>query len=112
MSLDLAIKAALANPIKRAPRMAAVIKDRKRLVSIGLNTFKTHPLQAKFGKMDECIYLHAEIAAFVNARCDVTGMTLYVARVTRDGKPALAKPCSGCQRAIVQFGFGKVEWTT
>lgn len=112
MSLKVALEIARSNPIIGKPRMAAVIYDRRHLVSYGLNSFKTHPLMARFNKHPQAVCLHAEIAALANARQSVEGLTMYVARAFADGSPGLAKPCKGCERALIEFGLGDVQWTT
>ena len=112
MSLAKAMQLALGNPITGLPRMAALIYDKKYLVSYGLNSRKSHPLQAKFAVNDKATCIHAEIAALANARQSVEGMTMYVARVYRNNKPAMAKPCEACRAAIIEFGLKDVEWTT
>jgi deoxycytidylate deaminase len=112
VSLDHAVKVALANmSADGLPRMGAVIYRRRRLISIGQNSRRSHPLQARYGRNPASICIHAEIAALANARESVAGAVMFVARVFRDGKPALAQPCSGCQRAIAAFGLSDVEWT-
>ena len=112
MSLDIALRHARLNPVKGLPPMAAVIMDGNKIVSVGLNARKTHPLAAKFGKHDKANCLHAELSAIVNARCNIKGMTMYVARAHRKtGEAMLAKPCKGCARAILAFNLGDVEWT-
>jgi tRNA(Arg) A34 adenosine deaminase TadA len=100
-------------------RMAAAIVLRNKIISFGYNRMKTHPLQAKYGSNSESIYLHAEISAIKNAlkvisvselkKCD-----MYVFRQRKmNGRyeHALAKPCSGCMRAIVEFGIKNVIYT-
>lgn len=108
------LKIAYANPGCSSAKMAAVIKDRKSTVSFGLNQMKTHPLQAKYGKNKHAICLHAEIDAIRNAPrdYDFRGTSLFVARSLKNGQSALAKPCSGCQRAIRDFGISRVYYTT
>lgn len=116
--LDLAVAIARANKeCGHLPRMAAVLTDKYgTVIGLGENRLKTHPLQAKFSRRPGSIYLHAEIDAIVDAlkRCrldDIEEGWLYVARVFKDGTPALARPCLGCQRAIMHFGIQHVEWT-
>lgn len=110
------------NSIKNFRLMACITK-RSKIISYGANEVKTHPLQHKFGKNSAAIYMHAEIAAIKNAlrRIDVDELskcTLYVCRVKyADTKgniniPGMAKPCEGCMRAILQFGFKNVRYTT
>lgn len=96
-------------------RHAAAIYIGNRLVSVGINQRKTHPLQAKFGKNSDAIFLHAEISAIVNAlkvvsADDLRDAILYVAKYSPSGK-TMSKPCKGCQRAIGYFGFKDVHWT-
>lgn len=113
-----AIELALTNPYSgHLPRMGAVLANRGGLLGVGYNRLKSHPLQAKFSGRPGAIYLHAEIDAVVSALRDfsmpeIEGSTLYVARVLKNGQPGLAKPCPGCQRAIMHFGIANVEWTT
>jgi len=101
------------NPIEKLPRMAAVLFTKDGRQWNGFNRYKTHPLQKKFGRNSESIYLHAEIDAICQAvkHTTIEGASLYIARVLKNGEPALAKPCVGCERAIVHFGIRYVEWT-
>lgn len=96
-------------------RHAAAIYISNRLIAVGVNQLKTHPLQKKFGMNDEAIYLHAEVDAIRNALkrvrpLDLQRATLYVAR-SKDGKQKMSKPCSGCQKAIIHFGISHVYWS-
>ena len=97
-------------------RHAAAIYINNRLISIGVNQMKSHPLQAKFGANTDKIFLHAEIDAIRNAlrrvkTSELHEATMYVARM-RQGVVRLSKPCVGCQRAILHFGIRNVYWTS
>lgn len=116
------VKIAEANPSENA-KVAAAIVFRNKIVSIGINSRKTHPMQARFGKNADSIHLHAEISAIRNAlrECDaeeLSKMEMYVVRVKKPRPFAkkfewgLAKPCIGCQRAIEEFGLKRVIYTT
>ena len=106
------------SPIKTA-RIAAAIVYRGEIISIGINSYKSDPLQAKYSKNEHAIYLHAEIAAIKKAlkrinkdelkRCDM----YIVRRKIHNGIMCngLAKPCSGCQRAIETYGIHNVFYT-
>jgi deoxycytidylate deaminase len=94
--------------------MAAILTTRSGKAYTGFNSRKTHPLAKKFGRNEKAICIHAEIDAI--RRCvasgdDPRGGSLWVARVLKDGQRALAKPCEGCQRAILAFEINEVEWT-
>lgn len=96
-------------------RHAASIYIGNRLISIGVNQLKSHPLQAKFGANPDKIFLHAEIDAIRNALrrvkiSELQSAVLYVARV-RQGVIRLSMPCVGCQGAIMHFGIRDVYWT-
>lgn len=96
-------------------RLASFILDKNKVISYGFNQYKTHPLQAKYGEDRFKIHQHAEINAIVNAvrnREITQNKTLVVVRVLKNGQKALAKPCMGCMRAIKDYGFKKVIYTT
>ncbi len=102
-------------------QMAAAIFKRNKLVSFGVNSKKTHPFQKRFGKNDDCIFLHSEIDAIKNALRyisldDLKKCSIYISRIKKD-KPkgkyisGMAKPCEGCARALFSFGIKKVYYT-
>ncbi len=110
--------------VRKRFKLAAALVNKKTLISIGLNEMRTHPLQGKFGKNEESLFLHAEIAAIANAlnhldKEALKGSTLLIHRVKRksslnrrDWIDGLAKPCEGCMSAIVSFGIKKVVYST
>jgi tRNA(Arg) A34 adenosine deaminase TadA len=115
--LDTAIAVARANPIETLPKMAAVITRRNKIISVGLNSHKTDPLQLKYSRHPLSICKHAEIDAIKNAlktdrNIDLTKASIFVARVLKNGSTAMAMPCEGCYRALEAFGIKKVYYTT
>lgn len=105
----------------RAARIAAAIVINGNIVSIGVNSRKTHPLQAKFARHEHVAYQHAEISAIHNAlkrvkKHDLERAILYVARrrkntETKEWEDGMACPCEGCQKAIKFFNIGRVIYT-
>jgi deoxycytidylate deaminase len=103
-------------------KLASAIVSSNRIVSIGTNRLKTDPLQAKYGRNRECIFLHSEISAIKNALYTTTDFSksdLYTVRVKRPDEKAkhswvwgMAKPCEGCSRAIAEFGIRSVVYST
>lgn len=93
---------------------AKVYSRRGTLISEATNSYsKTHPLMLFFGKQVGVlnkVFLHAEIAALLKCGTQAPHK-LVVERHTKDGKPALAKPCAICQRAIEAWGVKQVEWS-
>jgi tRNA(Arg) A34 adenosine deaminase TadA len=97
--------------------LAACIVKNNKIISFGHNKNKTHPLQSKFSKHPQAIFLHAEIDAIKNAVKrigveDLIGSTLYIVRTKKDGSEGLAKPCKGCMQAIESFNLAKVVYTS
>lgn len=114
--LSEAIELARNNDVEDLPRMAAIISKRKRVISTGLNSRKTHPLMKKYTNNHLKIYMHAEIAAINNAlkthsKEELRGADIFVARVLKNGSRAVAKPCPVCQKALDDFGITGVYWT-
>jgi deoxycytidylate deaminase len=116
-------KVAEANDSETNVKFAAAIVKGNKIISIGFNSMKSHPLQARFGKNEEAIYFHAEIHAIKNALREITidefeKTDLYIARVKKPTSYTdkyvwgLAKPCEGCKRAINEFGIRNVVYTT
>jgi len=121
--LKLLTKVAESNDEYPRARLAAAIVYKNKIVSIGINRNKTDPLQAKYCKNDEAIYLHAEIHAIKNALRelsvdDLAKCDLYICRVKKPSEKAkkfvwgMSKPCCGCSRAIAEFGIRNVVYTT
>lgn len=95
-------------------RVGAVVTDKKgRVISVGYNRRKTHPVQKRFADQvgRPCkVHLHAEISALV--KCRQEPHTMYVARIQQDNNTAAAHPCPICVAAIEESGIKKVVYTT
>jgi deoxycytidylate deaminase len=104
-------------------KLAALLVYKRDVISIGLNTMRTHPMQKKYSRNDESIYLHAEVNCIINAlnhlnKNDLHKSTMYIARVKKP-KPRSAEwidgnahPCEGCCSAIEAFGIHRIVYTT
>lgn len=95
-------------------RMVAAVLNKGKVVAVGHNSKKTHPLQGKFSKNEHAIYLHAEVDAIKNAIRKVgvdalEGMDVIVVRAKKvRGQGWVfgdSKPCPGCERCIAHFNF-------
>lgn len=94
----------------------AAVVYKNRVISLGRNQLKTHPLMRSFQSTSYKIYLHAEIDAIQKAirmhdESFLRDCEMYVLRITRGGNIGYSKPCVGCQRAITNYGFRKVVFT-
>lgn len=96
-----------------------------KIIAYGFCAKKSHPLQARFGRNEDSIYLHSEIDAIKNAvkRVSVDDLrkaTIYVARAKKHQYRyrrynivrGLARPCEGCMRAIRSFNLRYICYTT
>jgi tRNA(Arg) A34 adenosine deaminase TadA len=100
----------------RGSRHAAALVYKGRVIALGNNRLKTHPLQQQYGKNEHSIFLHAEIDAIIRALRDygpdvLKKSSLYVLRTTKTGRVKNSEPCSGCLRAIEAFDIQKVYHT-
>lgn len=104
-------------------KLAACLVIRNEIISIGLNSDKSHPLQKKFSKNSDAIFKHAEVDCIINAlrhvdQEDLKSATLYVHRVKRQYKgdkewsDGMAEPCCGCYKAIEHFGIKRTVFST
>lgn len=109
-------------PVKSS-RIAAAVVIKGNIISLGYCSRRTHPFQKRFAKNPEAIYLHAETNAIRNSLnhmppADLQQATLYINRQkhpphdTKAWVDGLAKPCAGCERAIIEFGLKRVVYTT
>lgn len=104
-------------------RIAALLYVKNDLVSIGWNQMRSSPFQAKYGRNQDSIFLHAETHAISKAlrSYDVEELqrsktTLYLCRVKKHQHTkkyiwGLSKPCCGCMSAIVDFNIKNVVYS-
>jgi tRNA(Arg) A34 adenosine deaminase TadA len=131
--IHLCFTAARDLPKVAGARVVAALVYKNKVVAWGYNSKKTHPLQGKFGRNRDSIYLHAEIDAIKNGiselACrantskhyvdvsELSRYTLYVARAkcAPHNKQIMlfgeAKPCEGCMEAIEHFNLKRVVYT-
>ena len=108
-ALDLATKVAANSPHTNFKMGCVITNKKKQLVSVGINQYKTHPLQYKYGSKHKWA-IHAELAALAQSLGDA--YHLYVVRLKKSGGLGMAKPCKACATAILEFGVEKVYWST
>jgi deoxycytidylate deaminase len=107
------------NAISR--HLGCVIVYKNRIISVGWNCDKQHPLQKKYNKergfnTTNCKNsLHAEIHALIKCQgvdVDWSKTTVFVYREFANGKTALARPCRACMKAIIDRGIKHICYTT
>lgn len=109
--LELAARVAAKSQFGRV-RIGAVVARRGRVISVGFNQAKTHPLTIQFDYKPN-VGIHAELDAVLGIEKEkLRGSTLYVVRIKMDGSWGLARPCKGCQGLIQHLELGEVVWST
>jgi tRNA(Arg) A34 adenosine deaminase TadA len=91
-------------------RLAATLFDKKgKIISSGVNSYKTHPRLAPFTSFP---FIHAEQACILRVGLDFCeGLNLMVVRVKGDDSLGLAKPCVVCRGLIRNVGIKGVWFT-
>ena len=107
-------------PYKNRCKHFSFILERNRLISIGINSPKTHPLNLKFNyvnkqklKINDIVGTHSELSAVIklgNENCK--GLTIVNTRVNRNNEIDNSCPCNGCRDMIKKLGFKKLVYTT
>jgi tRNA(Arg) A34 adenosine deaminase TadA len=89
-------------------KLGAVIVNKNRVIGIGFNRMRTHPLSPHPFK-----HLHAEIDATIGIPVeDLLGADIYVYRARLDGSIGLAKPCPTCSGYLSRVGIKHAHFTT
>lgn len=67
-----------------------------------------------FYKTHENYTIHSELAAIkkIRSKIDLSGCVAYNLRLDKHGRVRIAKPCSGCQRLLADYGLKKCFYTT
>ena len=100
-------------------KIGAVVVKKNKIISVGVNSYKTHPIQKKYNRFrfdieDTNHTLHAEIQALVNIPygTELNDLTIYIYRESRKGRLAKSRPCPSCMKLIKDIGIKKICYTT
>lgn len=87
-------------------RHGVVIAHGPRVMAVGVNSYRGPDAPDTY---------HAEIAAVkaLNTTVPFAKLSVYSARVTANGKPAIATPCGACATELTRLGFNpsNIHWT-
>ena len=84
----------IALSVPRTFKHASLILRKGKVVSVGTNHHRTHPMAKKYGyRFDE---VHSELDALLRYKGPKDGLTLVNYRVNRQGELRMAKPCNLC----------------
>lgn len=90
-------------------QIGAVIYMGARFITCAHNVVKTHPIQTKeYGQ--HVISIHAEFAAIIKSRTNISGATMYIARASAHKNTS--KPCHVCRELMSMAGIKYIVYTT
>ena len=93
---------------RKAFRLGSVLVNKNSIVSVGNNSYKTHPL-LKY--RTEWPFLHAEQHAIIKRGLDnCEGLDLYVVRILKNLSYAISYPCTVCKVLIKEVGIRNVYY--
>ena len=97
-------------------KIGAVVVVKHTIISVGVNSDKTHPTQKYYNQYrfntflyDTLHSLHAEIQALIKVPKDIdlSDATVYTYRENRAGSLAKSRPCKSCLQMIKDYGIAK-----
>lgn len=97
------------------------IFEKNKLISIGINSPKTHPLNLKYNyvnkqkdKISHIVGTHSEMSAVIKlgllTNCE--GLTIINTRINRKKEIDYSMPCNGCMDMLLDLKFEKIYYTT
>lgn len=100
-------------------RHFSFILDRNKIISIGLNSSKTHPKNLKYNyvnkmnqNISDIVGTHSELSAVIKlGEEDCSSLTLVNTRINRNDELDFSAPCSGCLDMIKQLNFKNVYFS-
>ena len=92
-------------------RHAALLGVKHKIISLGVNKEKTHPLQKEYKHSSHCNWTHAEVDCLSNTVIPDKS-TLYVIRLNSKNTYAESKPCIGCMELIHHKGIKRVVYSS
>jgi deoxycytidylate deaminase len=100
-------------------RHFSFVLDKNKIVSIGLNSLKTHPKNLKYNyvnklneNISDIVGTHSELSAVIKlGKEDCSDLTLVNTRINRNDELDFSAPCSGCCDMIKQLNFKNVYFS-
>ena len=97
--------------IPRQKKHVSLVICKKRIIAVGMNYFKTHPMAGKIGyRFGE---MHSELDAFrkLNSEQKAKKLHLINIRFNRFGELRMSKPCEKCLPWCIEV-FHTIHYTT
>lgn len=107
----LALASRIAETSELPQKHGAVIVKSGRVLSVGVNKWRNKNVASTDGEYNPHLTYHAEIDA-LNHFDDVSGSTIYIARIGKNGEHRFSRPCNRCLIALNRAGIKKIIYTT
>lgn len=101
----------LAKKSKAKKKHGAIVVKANRVLGMGFNKDKNHPLSISQEHIKDHASIHAEVDAIKDAGWNVKGATLYVARINNLGQDRNSRPCPRCTIIIEEAEIKRVIYT-
>ena len=86
---------------------------KSKIIKIGFNKDRTHPINSKFDYRSIDGGIHAELDLCLKMRQDdLSKYSMVVIRHDNNMNLTLSRPCIGCQSVLKQFGITDVYYST
>ena len=106
-------------------KIGTIAVYKNKIISIGINSHKTHTIQKKYDKYRNLTLnggcsaylhsLHAEINCLLSIdthSLDMNKLEIYSYRITKSGNMAISKPCPACRQFLKDKGIKRIHSTT
>jgi len=96
------------------------IFNKNKLISIGINSPKTHPINLKYNylnkqkhKISHIVGTHSEMSAVIKLGIESCEENLVMinTRINRKNEIDYSRPCNGCMEMLRELNFSKVYYT-
>ena len=100
-------------------RHFSFIFNKNKLISIGTNNPKTHPINLKYNyidrennKISEIVSTHSEVNAVIKSGIkNGSGLVIVNTRINRKNEIDYSFPCNGCMDMLQTLNFSKIIYT-
>lgn len=101
-------------------KVGSVLVSNKSIISVGVNTLKSHPYQKIYNKyrnfnVEINHFLHAETDAILKyrrMRIELPKLKIYIARIRKDGTIVPGFPCPACYQLILDNNIREIIFST
>lgn len=99
-------------------KIGCCIVKRNRILAVGVNLLKSHPMQKRFNKYREIDTnrirnnIHAELDAILKVanKEDLIGADVYLYREDKFGIRKMSKPCPACTQMLKMYGIKNIYY--